>query len=96
MARKLAATLLQVQLKRLIVVNGTIVGCELNSPFAYLYHQRRGTIPSNCNIKKFDMSLLRGIQQKLPPEGLSGCFIVLARYLEKVEGKGLNSGRLFG
>ena len=57
-------TLLQKQLKRLIVVDGTIVDCELHGTFAYSYHQRQVAILSHSNIIKFEMNPLRGIVQK--------------------------------
>ena len=43
---------------------GTIVGCELDSSFAFSYHQRQVTILPNSSIIKFEMDLLRGIQVK--------------------------------
>jgi hypothetical protein len=58
-----------------IVDYGTIVDCELDSPFAYSYHQRQVSILPNSNIIKFEIDLLKGTSEIGRLTSLSGGFL---------------------
>ena len=77
-----------------IVDYGTIVDCELDSPFAYSYHQRQVSILPNSNIIKFETDLLRGIQSKWT--AWHPCQAVFCLFLLGIWKKWRDMGHIYG